>query len=284
MRAVRKLSITFGGGFNVACRLYSVAENNDVEFNLYHVHEGGAAFRVKEPYVCEDEQCRKTNPVLGYGDISKGTEVAGEDSDVKLALFSPDELKQLQSECSGGDAIEVIELMPTTQIPRIYYDSPMFLEPENDRDVKGFCQLRQMLAEHDCVATVVFMWFSKLRLGVVQVEDKNLMLWTIRWPEDLRDGAGFKAVDKTAVLSEREQAMADMLYESWTVEKFDPESDAYRNAYRARLNAAVTTRAAAGFGATDDVSDLQAALEKSIKARELAAAKERHPSSRRKTA
>lgn len=260
MRAVRKMSITFGM-VNVGCRVFTAVEDSRSGFHLYHHTCGGA---VKQPRSCE-----KCGEKLSGGDIVSGTEVDG-----KIVVVTDEEKKELEDEQNG---IEVLEFVPAGQIDPILLDSPYYLEPETDASAKGYGMLRQTLAETERTAIVQFTIKTRTRIGVLRIANADanvLMVQALRWPEEIRSTAALK-VDKVVDVSEKELAMSRTLVDAYTVDEFDASK--YTDRYAQRLAELVASKAGGATftpskpaEAVEDVSDLMALMEASIKQKKAA--------------
>lgn len=258
MRALRKLPITFSL-VNTPCRVYTATESPKTVFHQYHRDCGG---RIKMPKVCDT--CGEG---LAAEQIVSGTEVGD-----KLVLVTKEELDALEEEQS---AIEVLEFVPRAEIKQILLDSPYFLEPEMDAAQKGYALLRTVLADTDRVAIIQICLKTRTRLGVLRVEGKTLVVQTLRWPDEIRDASQLK-INETVTLSAKEIKMAKTLVEAYSAESFDQTK--YKDLYTQRREELVASKAAgAEFvpatvePAKVDMTDLEALLEASLKAKREAA-------------
>ena len=135
-----------------------------------------------------------------------------------------------------------------------------------------------MLAETDRVAIVHFALRNKTRLAALRVKDFSkrdvMVIHTLLWPDEIRD-PDFPVLDKEVEIKAAELKMAGQVVESMT-DDFHPErfEDTYQEQLKELVEAtqggeAFTTEEAEPkeLDETEDVSDLLAKLEASVKAR-----------------
>ena len=139
--------------------------------------------------------------------------------------------------------------------------------------------LAKTLAETDRVAIVHFALRNKTRLAALRVKDFSkrdvMVIQTLLWPDEIRD-PDFPVLDKQVEIKPAELKMAGQVVESMT-DDFHPErfEDTYQEQLRELVEAkleggeAFTTEEAEPkeLDETEDVSDLLAKLEASVKAR-----------------
>jgi DNA end-binding protein Ku len=140
--------------------------------------------------------------------------------------------------------------------------------------------LAKTLAETDRVAIVHFALRNKTRLAALRVKDFSkrdvMVIHTLLWPDEIRD-PDFPVLDKEVDIKPAELKMAGQVVESMT-DDFHP--DQFRDDYQEQLHELVQAKLEGGeafateekeptdLDETDDVSDLLAKLEASVKARQ----------------
>jgi DNA end-binding protein Ku len=173
--------------------------------------------------------------------------------------------------------IEVVEFVPADQLDPLMYDKSYFLEPDS-KSSKSYVLLAKTLAETDRVAIVHFALRNKTRLAALRVKDFSkrdvMVIHTLLWPDEIRD-PDFPILDKEVEIKPAELKMAGSVVESMT-DDFHP--DQFRDDYQEQLHELVQAKLEGGeaftveeqpteLDETDDVSDLLAKLEASVKAR-----------------
>lgn len=250
MRSIWKGSVSFGL-VNVPIKLYGATEEHDQVCHQVHAADGG---RIRYKRVCEE--CGEP---VEYGDIAKAYEYGAQE-----VVLTADDLATLPSE--QDRVIEVLEFVPAGSLDPLLYEKPYFLGPEKGAD-KAYTLLARTLGHVDRVALVKFAMRGKTRLAALTVLPKEgvMVAHTLRWPDEVRHASEIKVKD--VEIKPRELELAETLVESMANE-FNP--DRYHDAYQEELRELVAAKAEgeelpeAAPKATEEVSDLLAALEASI--------------------
>jgi DNA end-binding protein Ku len=264
MRSIWKGSVAFGL-VNVPVKVYSATEDHDIKFHQVHEKDNG---RIRYKRVCEI-----CGEVVEYRDIAKSYE----SEDGQTVIITDEDIATLPEERSRE--IEVVEFVPADQIDPLMYDKSYFLEPDS-KSSKSYVLLAETLAKADRVAIVHFALRSKTRLAALRVKEfgkrEVMVVHTLLWPDEIRD-PDFPELDKKVEIKPAELKMAGQVVESMT-DDFHPEAftDDYRvemmELIQAKIDGgeafAVEEQPAADLDETDDVSDLLAKLEASVKARQ----------------
>lgn len=270
MRSIWKGSIAFGL-VNVPVKVYSATEDHDLKFHQVHAKDNG---RIKYQRVCEE-----CGEVVEYRDIAKAFEA----DNGQTVVITDEDIASLPEESSHE--IEVLEFVPAGQIDPLMYDRSYFLEPEG-KSTKSYVLLAKALAETDRVAIVHFALRNKTRLAALHVKDFSkrgvMVVHTLLWPDEIRD-PDFPSLDQKVDVKPAELTMAGQVVESMAAD-FHPEQ--YTDTYQEQLHELVQAKLAGGdafttedkparLDDTEDVSDLLAKLEASVRRRrEQAAAPE----------
>lgn len=262
MRSIWKGSIAFGL-VNVPVKVYTATEDHDIKFHQVHAKDNG---RIRYKRVCE-----VCGEVVEYTDIAKAYEA----DDGRTVVITDDDIATLPEERSRE--IEVLEFVPAGELDPLMYDRSYFLEPDS-KSPKSYVLLAKTLAEADRVAIVHFALRNKTRLGALRVKDFSkrnvMMIHTLLWPDEIRD-PDFPVLDQKVEIKPAELKMAGQVVESMA-DDFHP--DRYRDDYQAQLRELVDAKLEGGEAFTaeeqptaldeaEDVSDLLAKLEASVKAR-----------------
>jgi len=264
MRSIWKGSVAFGL-VNVPVKVYSATEDHDIKFHQVHAKDNG---RIRYKRVCEI-----CGEVVEYRDIAK----AYDSDDGQTVIITDEDIATLPEERSRE--IEVVEFVPADQLDPLMYDKSYFLEPDS-KSSKSYVLLAKTLAETDRVAIVHFALRNKTRLAALRVKDFSkrdvMVIHTLLWPDEIRD-PDFPVLDKEVDIKPAELKMAGQVVESMT-DDFHP--DQFRDDYQEQLHELVQAKLEGGeafateekeptdLDETDDVSDLLAKLEASVKARQ----------------
>lgn len=262
MRSIWKGSVAFGL-VNVPVKVYSATEDHDLKFHQVHAKDNG---RIQYRRVCSE-----CGEVVEYRDIAK----AYESDTGQTVVITDEDIATLPEERSHE--INVLEFVPATDIDPLMYDKSYYLEPDG-KSPKSYVLLAKALSETDRVAIVHFALRNKTRLAALRVKDfskRNVMVvHTLLWPDEIRD-PDFPSLDVEVEVRAPELKMAGQVVESMA-DDFHPEQ--YTDTYQQQLQELVeaklsggeafsTAEAPAKLDETDDVSDLLAKLEASVRRR-----------------
>ena len=273
MRSIWKGSVSFGL-VNVPVKVYSATEDHDIKFHQVHAKDNG---RIRYKRTCE-----VCGEVVEYRDISR----AYDSDDGQTVIITDEDIATLPEERSRE--IEVVEFVPADQLDPMMYDKSYFLEPDS-KSTKSYVLLAKTLAETDRVAIVHFALRNKTRLAALRVKDFSkrdvMVIHTLLWPDEIRD-PDFPSLDKDVDIKPAELKMAGQVVESMT-DDFKP--DQFRDDYQEQLHELVQAKLEGGEAftveeqptdldeSTEDVSDLLAKLEASVKARGSGSASKAEP-------
>lgn len=254
-RSIWKGAVSFGL-VTIPIKLYGATEEKDLSFRQVHDEDSG---RIRYKRVCE--ACGKEIP---YEHIVKGYEAA----DGRLVTLEASDFDDLP--LPSAKAIEIVQFVDIADIDPSYFNKSYFLEAEGT-GVKPYVLLREALAESGRAGIVKVALRTRETLALVRAKDDLLMLHTMLWPDELRDGE-FAAPPETAKASGAEVTMAKTFIDQLTAE-FDPA--AYEDSYRAALEQVVAAKLEGVAMPTQDgdeapqeadVVDLVAALKASVEA------------------
>jgi DNA end-binding protein Ku len=263
MRSIWKGSVAFGL-VNVPVKVYSATEDHDIKFHQVHAKDNG---RIRYKRTCE-----VCGEVVEYRDIAR----AYESDDGQTVVITDEDIATLPEERSRE--IEVVEFIPAEQLDPLMYDKSYYLEPDS-KSSKSYVLLAQTLASTDRVAIVHFALRNKTRLAALRVKDFSkrqvMVVHTLLWPDEIRD-PDFPVLDKEVEIKPAELKMAGQVVESMT-DDFHPEQ--FHDTYQDELHELVQAKLEGGeaftteeqptnLDETEDVSDLLAKLEASVKARQ----------------
>src|SRR6201997_253075 len=262
MRSIWKGSIAFGL-VNVPVKVYSATEDHDIKFHQVHAKDNG---RIRYQRVCEID-----GEVVEYRDIAR----AFQSDDGQMVVITDDDIATLPEERSRE--IEVLEFVPASEVDPMLFDRSYFLEPDS-KSSKSYVLLAKTLAETDRMAIVHFTLRNKTRLAALRVKDFGkrdvMVVHTLLWPDEIRD-PDFPVLDKEVDIKPAELKMAGQVVESMS-DDFHPEQ--FRDTYQEQLHELIEAKLEGGeefpaeeqpaeLDVTEDVSDLLAKLEASVRKR-----------------
>ena len=262
MRSIWKGSLSFGL-VNVPVKVYSATEDHDVKFHQVHAKDHG---RIRYKRVCE-----VCGEVVDYRDIAR----AYESDNGQTVIITDEDLETLPEERSRE--IEVLEFVPASEIDPLMYDRSYYLEPDS-KSTKSYVLLAKTLANTERVAIVHFALRNKTRLAALRVKDFSkrdvMVIHTLLWPDEIRD-PDFPSLDAKVDIKPAELKMAEQVVDSMAAD-FNP--DQFHDDYQDQLHDLIEAKLEGGeafpteeqpkeLDVADDVSDLLAKLEASVRKR-----------------
>jgi len=254
MQAIWKGSISFGM-VTIPVKVYSATQEKDISFRQVHTTDLG---RIRYKRVCELD-----GEEVPYSDIGKGYELP----DGQLVLLTGEDLAELP--LPTAKSIEVLEFVPAEDVDPLYFSKAYYLAADGSGP-KPYVLLRDALTSTGQCALVKVAIRTRESLALLRAQDGVLVLQTMLWPDEVRDGA-FAAPEDDVEVRQQEVAMAES-YISTLSASFDPSR--YSSDYRRALEELVTAKTqgielkapvevSSGSG---QVVDLVAALRASVEA------------------
>ena len=252
-RSIWKGAISFGL-VTIPVKLYSATEEKDISFRQVHASDGG---RIRYRRVCE-----KDGEEIPYAEIAKGYEMA----DGRMVILTAEDFDDLP--LATTKSVEVVQFVGEDDVDPTYFAKTYFLEADGP-GVKPYVLLRDALAKSGQSAVVKVALRSREALALIRPKDGVLVLHTMLWPDELRDGS-FAAPPETVTVSDAEVTMAQSFIDALAGE-FRPED--FTDSYREALEALVQSKAD-GIPLVEqpeapqeaEVVDLVAALRASVEA------------------
>ncbi|HET9650413.1 MAG TPA: Ku protein [Microlunatus sp.] len=222
-RSIWKGAISFGL-VTIPVKLFSATEEKDISFRQVHPEDGG---RIKYKRVCE--KCGREVP---YAEIAKGYELP----DGRMVILEKEDFDNLP--LSTTKAVEVVQFVSEDEVDPTYFDKTYFLEAEGP-GTKPYVLLRDALIKSGRAAVVKVALRSRESLALVRPKEGVLLMHTMLWPDELRDGS-FAAPPENVTVSDAEVTMAQSFIEALAGD-FHPEE--FTDAYREALEAVVQSKA-----------------------------------------
>lgn len=250
-RSIWKGAISFGL-VTIPVKLFSATEETDVSFRQVHAEDGG---RIRYQRICQN--CGNE---VAYAEISKGYEM----SDGRMVILNSDDLASLPLPTTKS--VEVVQFVGQSEIDPRYFGKSYFLQAES-AGAKPYVLLRDALSHSGRWAVVKVAIRSRETLALIRPTDDVLMMHTMLWPDELREGS-FAAPPTDVTVTDAEVEMAETFIQALAGE-FDPGeySDTYREAVEALVASKLDgTDLPAGeeTGEEAEVVDLVAALRASV--------------------
>ena len=199
----------------VPVKLYSAVNDQTVRF---HILDEKSKTRVKQHMVEAESGKEVTSEEIQKGfEVEPGT----------FVILDKQELEKLEPEESRE--IQIIQFVPTQEIPPEYYDRPYYLGPDGDQ--AAYFAFAEALKNQEKEGVARWVMRKQPYVGALRAENDHLMLFTLRHAEevlsakDLPHPAG-RAPEK------KELSMAKQLVEMLKGD-FDPKE--YKDEYRERV-------------------------------------------------
>lgn len=252
LRPLRNATITFGL-VNIPVRFYTATKSEDVHFNLLHQSCGT---RVNRKWWCPHHE-----EMIETGDMMRGYPVAKN----QYVTFTDEEMDQLESD--DNRALEITEFVDLDQIDPVFFEKAYYLGPAPGGG-KTYRLLAQAMKKQNKVALARWISGHREHLVILRPFEEGLILHTMYYADEVRD---FSAIDiEGGEVRDKEVALAEMLINELTEERFDPL--AYKDTYRERLMDQIRAKSAgqvivseaAAQDASAEVVDIMEALRRSL--------------------
>lgn len=163
-------------------------------------------------------------------DIVKGYEYARD----KYIEIDPGELKALR--LPTATTLQIQQFVKAAQLPNALFERPYFVVPKDDAQAKALAILRKALADTATLGIGEIAFSGREHLVAIaapsDARQKGLMLYQLRYEEELRDPKAVLSDVKEPAVSPQELSLAKQLIEGSTA-KFDLSG--YRDDYEAAV-------------------------------------------------
>lgn len=233
MRAFWTGDIVFGL-VQIPVKIYSATKDLSPTFHQLHKTCGSRVNMVR--------RCASCNLDLDWDDIGKGYEVSKE----KYALFSKEELANLEGGEETKGTVEIVQFIDPSEVDPASFDKSYLVGPggKNPKQARGYELLRTVLADTGRAALINIKFRTKPRIGIVRAKGRIFALETMRYADELVNASELALPDVKSI-SEREREMAESLIDELTA-PFDASKQV--DEYRAKVVAAADAKIAAGQG------------------------------------
>jgi DNA end-binding protein Ku len=243
-RSIWKGAISFGL-VHVPVALVPAATSNAIDFDWLDK-------RTMDP-VGYKRINKRTGKEIDKDHIVRGVKV---DKSGRYVVLGDDEIKAALPRST--QTIEIEHFVKAPEVPFTYLDRPYWMEPSGRGAPKVYALLREAMAEAGVIGIARVVMHTKEHLAALVPAGPALMLNTLRWSNELRDGSELDlpaAGRKAAGLKDTELAMARRLIDDMTGE-FDAEryTDRFADAVRKLIERRVKA------GDTEAVEPMEEAL------------------------
>ena len=205
-----------------------------IEFHRIH-RDTGERVRMQNVVPAADDgdesrEVDKSDIVKGY-EYEKG----------KYIAIEPDEIKQLR--LKSQKTLEVVQFVSHDEVDLGFFEKPYYVVPKDDSQGKVLAILRKALEDTDTIGLGEITFSGREHLvalaAPVSTEVRGLMLYVMRYEEELRDPADYYSGISQAKVDEKQVALAKQLIESYR-EPFDASK--FKDDYEASLRELVDAK------------------------------------------
>ncbi|HHT36926.1 MAG: Ku protein [Candidatus Wallacebacter cryptica] len=262
MRSLWSGAISFGL-VNIPVKMYAATERQDLKFNYLHS-------KCHTP-IRYQKMCPTCQVEVGQDEIVRGFEFAkGQYVVLTEADFAGVAIEATKT-------IDILNFVDLAEIDPIYFDKTYFLEAVKP-GIKAYQLLRQAMMQTGKIALARVVIRTKQVLAAIRLYQDVMALETMFYPAEIRSSEEL-IIREVVEPSERELDMAVSLIESQSV-SFEPAK--YENEYRKALVDLIDAKIAGDEGiiaaepqAKEEIFDLMAALEASLRVAENQAKEEK---------
>jgi DNA end-binding protein Ku len=174
---------------------------------------------------------------VGRDEIVKGYEY----EKGKYIAIDPDEIKQLR--LKSQKTLEVVQFVSHDEVDLGFFEKPYYVVPKDDSQAKVLAILRKALEDTSTIGLGEITFSGREHLvalaAPVSTEVRGLMLYVMRYEEELRDPADYYSGISQAKVDEKQVALAKQLIESYR-EPFDASK--FKDDYEASLRELVDAK------------------------------------------
>jgi DNA end-binding protein Ku len=236
---------------------------------------GDISFHLLNPDTNNRIRMIPTDPDTGpveRADLVKGYEISRNN----YVVLSNDELDAVKLETTR--TIEIERFVDANDIDRLYWNDPYYLLPGDKAGVEAYGVIREALAETGRIALGRVVMHSRERLVALEPRDKGMIVYTLRMRDEvISPASAFDDIPATRPSKPMVEIARKIIEQQEGA--FEPENfqDRYETALRdlIRRKQKGEKLVKAEPVADDNVIDLMAALQKSLKAKGATGGKSR---------
>lgn len=259
-----------------------------IPVEIYSATKTGSKIRFNQIHEPSGKRISYEKVVPGIGPVDRDDIIKGyEISKGEYVLLDPEEIEGVKLESKR--TLELVQFVGADEIDPLYYEKPYYVAPKDELAEEAFIVLREALRKAKKVALGQLAMRGSEKLVAIKPCGKGLLLETLRYAEEVRQGQSFFDDIEDAKPKKELLDLAGTLIEQKTA-PFDASEyeDRYVDALRkliekkakSKSGKAVIEDADGPADAGSNVVDLMAALKKSVD--KDASGKKSGSSSRRK--
>lgn len=242
----------------VTCPVAMLPATSDAEKVRFHTLNRETGNRVHTRYVDAD-----TGKPVDDGDLVKGYE----HEDGGYVMLEEEELEAVVLE--SARTIDIDRFVPANSIGWIWYDSPHYLIPDEKVGEEAFSVIREAMVKSSTRAISRVVLYHRERAVLLEPRDKGMVLWTLRYGDEVRDDAEyFKGIKGKPQPKAKKKLVTKLIAEhtqDWSPSlATDPVQKALLSMIGAKQKRGRRGTKKAGAAARGNVIDLMSVLKKSL--------------------
>lgn len=160
----------------VTCAVSLTPATSDREKVRFHTLNAKTGNRVRSRYVDAE-----TGRPLGDDDEVRGYETA----EGRHVMIEDEELEAVALESTR--TIDIDQFVPADSIDWMWYEKPYYLMPDDEVAQEAFAVIREAMAASGTVGISRLVLARRERAVLLQPRGKGIVLWTLRYGDELRD-------------------------------------------------------------------------------------------------
>lgn len=166
----------------VTCPVAMIPATTDNEKVRFHTLNSETGNRVVSQYIDEvsGAPVEDDDQVKGYP--------RGEND---FVLLEDDEVDAVALESTR--TIDIQTFVPADKLEWIWYDTPHYLVPNDSVGEEAFSVIREAMASMKTVGIAKLVLYRRERAVMLQPRDKGIVLWTLRYGDEVRDESEYFA-------------------------------------------------------------------------------------------
>jgi DNA end-binding protein Ku len=164
----------------VTCAVAMTPATTEGEKIRFHTINSETGNRVRSRYVDEE-----TGKPIDEDDEVKGYET----EEGKYILLEDDEIAAVGLDSTR--TIDIEKFVPADSIEWLWYDKPHYLIPDDDVALEAFSVIRDAMQATETVGISRLVLYRRERAVLLESRGKGIVLWTLRFGDEVRDPADY---------------------------------------------------------------------------------------------
>ena len=241
----------------VTCPVAMLPATSEAEKVRFHTLNRATGNRVHARYVDAEtgKPVEDEDQVKGY-----------EREDGEYVMLEEEELDAVALESTR--TIEIDCFVPANSIGWIWYDKPHYLVPDDKVAEEAFSVIREAMVKSKTRAISRVVLYHRERAVLLEPRDKGMVLWTLRYGDEVRDQAEYLKAIKVKPDPKEKKRLTSLIAEhtqGWSASlATDPVEQALRSMIEAKQKSVRRSTKTSEGAKGGNVIDLMAVLKKSL--------------------